>query len=267
MALHDYDKANEIHAALQSLLLAEPGRTDNPEVLARASTLCDAAVDAVNDVESRVAIRGVKSLAALLYSNDGHKDIDAGSSLRGADAVRFQMMNGLSLFRARLKALEHVSPSRPEVPALGPRSLRVLIVEDNRDSAATLGKLLELSGYNVTVAHTAMEGLDAARRVAPDVVLCDIGLPDSDGFAVAEALRENPATASARLIALTAYGQNRDRERSRRAGFELHLLKPIDPGALLQFLEETPKPAASSLEARIIDMAAFKKPGGGSSGK
>jgi hypothetical protein len=186
MALHDYEKANAIHAALLSLLIAEPGGTNNPAVLADVSTLCDAGVDAVNDVESRVAIRGVKSLAGLLYSNDGHNDIDAGPSLRGADAVRFQIMNALSIFRGRLEALQLRPLSRPEVPAVAPKSLRVLIVDDNRDCAETLRKLLEISGYSATVAHTATEGLDTAVRVRPDVVLCDIGLPDSDGFALAE---------------------------------------------------------------------------------
>jgi hypothetical protein len=103
-----------------------------------ACVLCDAAVEAVNDVESRVAIRGVKSLAHLLYSDTGHVGAEAGS-LRGAEAVRFQLINALSSFKGRVETLEHRPPSRPELPALAPRnSLRVLVVEDNRDSAETL---------------------------------------------------------------------------------------------------------------------------------
>jgi CheY-like chemotaxis protein len=262
MALHDFDKGHAIHAALLALLLSEPGGKREPAIFARVATLCDAGVDAINDVESRVAIRGVKSLASLLYSDDGHKDVDAGS-LRGPDAVRFQMMNGLSTFRGRIETLERRPPSRPELPAIAAnKPLRVLVVEDNRDSAETLGKLLELCGYKVSVAYTAMEGLELAKRTRPNVVLCDIGLPDSDGFALAEALHENPLTASARLIAVTAYGREPDRERSKRAGFALHLVKPVDPAALLQLLDDKPETQAdgdlSTPEGRVVDFATRK---------
>jgi CheY-like chemotaxis protein len=265
MALHDFDKAHALHGELLALLVAEPGGTRNAVALGRLSALCEAAVDALNDVESRVAVRGLKSLAALLYSDDGHKDVEAGS-LRGAAAVRFRMLNALSTFRGRVDALERRPASRPEVPAIAPkRSLRVLVVEDNRDSAETLAKLLEVSGYSVGVAYTAMEGLETAKRIRPDVVLCDIGLPDSDGYALAQALRDNPITASARLIAITAYGQESDRERSRRAGFSLHLTKPVSPGALLQLLEETARPAAAEVDARVLDIPAHRKPANGES--
>lgn len=260
MPLHDFDQAHAIHAALLALLLAEAGGRSNPAVLARVCTLCDAGVDSVNDVEARVAVRGVKSLAQLLYSDDGYLGVEAGS-LHGAEAVRFQMMNALSMFRGRLEALERRAPSRPELPPIAaPKSLRVLVVEDNRDSAETLGKLLELCGYEVSVANTAMEGLESAKRIRPDVVLCDIGLPDSDGFTLAEALRENPLTATARLIAVTAYAQERDRERSKRAGFQLHLVKPVNPGALLQLLEQAPEMRSSEQDPRVVDLAAHRKP-------
>jgi CheY-like chemotaxis protein len=212
-------------------------------------------------VESRVAIRGVKSLATLLYSDSAHAGIDAGS-LHGADAVRFQMMNALSTFRGRVDALERRTPSRPELPPIAPkRCVRVLVVEDNRDSADTLAKLLELSGYQVHVAYTAMEGLETAKRVRPEVILCDIGLPDSDGFALAEALHANPTTASARLIAVTAYGKNNDFERSKRAGFALHLVKPVNPGDLLKLIEDSSALAMSEEgNSQVIDLAAHRKP-------
>ncbi len=161
----------------------------------------------------------MKSLALLLYSDSGHVGAEA-KSLRDAEAVRLQLMNALSAFRARVDALERRRPSRPELPPLAPRkSLRVLVVEDNRDSAETLARLLELSGYGVSVAYTAIEGFETAKRERPDVILCDIGLPDSNGFALAEALRADPLTSGARLIAVTAYGKPGDLERSRQAGF------------------------------------------------
>jgi CheY-like chemotaxis protein len=244
MAIHDLDKAYAIHAALLALFIQEHGGTGNADALARTHGLCAAAVDAVNDVESRVAIRGVKSLATLLYSDDGHLGISIGD-LHGVHAVRLQIANELSAFRGRLELLESRKPSRPEIPAVvEPKHLHVLVVEDNRDSAESLRRLLQLCGYAVTVAETAKEGLDAARSIRPDVILCDIGLPDSDGFSLARALRKNPETSTARLIAVTAYGKDEDKEQSKKAGFSLHLLKPVSPGTLLRVLEDVPMAAS-----------------------
>jgi CheY-like chemotaxis protein len=246
VATHDLDKAYAVHAALLSLFIQEHGGLSNASALARAHGLCDAAVDAVNDVESRVAVRGVKSLATLLYSDDGHLGIAVGD-LHGVHAVRLQLANALSAFRGRLELLESRKPSRPEIPAVvEPKHLRVLVVEDNRDSAESLRRLLELCGYAVTIAETAKEGLDAAKSIRPDVVLCDIGLPDSDGFSLARALRKNPETSTVRLIAVTAYGKDEDKEQSRKAGFVMHLLKPVSPGTLLRVLEDVPRSASAS---------------------
>lgn len=246
MAIHDLDKAYAVHAALLALFIQEHGGTSNAAALAKAQALCDAGVDAVNDVESRVAIRGVKSLASLLYSDDGHHGIAIGD-LHGLHAVRLQIANALSAYRGRIELLESRKPSRPEIPAVvEPKHLRVLVVEDNRDSAESLRRLLELCGYAVTLAGTAKEGLDAAKSILPDVILCDIGLPDSDGFSLARALRKNPETSTVRLIAVTAYGKDEDKEQSKKAGFALHLLKPVSPGTLLQVLEDIPKVLKSS---------------------
>ena len=128
------------------------------------------------------------------------------------------------------------APFTPSAPTARP--LSVLVVEDNRDAAESLRVLLELCGYAVTVAHDGDEGLAVARRLKPDVVLSDIGLPGMNGFEVAEALRRDPGTAGARLIAITGYGRDEDRARSRRAGFDYHLVKPIDPRALESILEQ-----------------------------
>jgi CheY-like chemotaxis protein len=114
---------------------------------------------------------------------------------------------------------------------------RVLVIEDNRDSADSLRLLLECYGYEVAVAYCGHDGVRAAERCRPDVVLCDIGLPGLDGYAVARKLRRNPATAAARLIAVAAYGQDEDRRRSHEAGFEQHLVKPVDPDALQRVLD------------------------------
>jgi signal transduction histidine kinase/CheY-like chemotaxis protein len=118
----------------------------------------------------------------------------------------------------------------------GKETRRILVVEDNRDAAESLGLFLELCGYGVTLAYTGPEGLEAAKSVRPDIVLCDIGLPGMDGFQVAGALRRNPETAEVRLIAVTGYGQEEDRRRALEAGFDVHLVKPVDPEKLLGYL-------------------------------
>jgi CheY-like chemotaxis protein len=112
----------------------------------------------------------------------------------------------------------------------------VLIVEDNVDAADILRTLLEHHGYQVSVAHTGPAGVTAAKSERPDVVLCDIGLPGMDGYAVADALRQNPETGAARLIAVTGYGREADRQRALQSGFDLHLVKPVNAQQLLGHL-------------------------------
>jgi signal transduction histidine kinase/ActR/RegA family two-component response regulator len=138
--------------------------------------------------------------------------------------------------------LQQEAPEERSPPAAAPagRALRILMVEDNRDGAETLQTLLRLAGHEVALAVTGPEGVDMARRFRPDVVLCDIGLPGMDGFAVGRALREDPSTSRSRLIVLSGYGQEEDRRKSREAGFDLHLTKPVDPLDLLRLLRAQP---------------------------
>jgi len=128
-----------------------------------------------------------------------------------------------------------LAESRPS-PANTTRHVRVLVVEDNRDSAESLRMLLSTQGYEVALAYTGLEGVEAARSARPDVVICDVGLPGMDGYAVARAIRTNPATAKTRLIAVTGYGDHEDRVRALASGFDTHLVKPADPKELLGLL-------------------------------
>jgi CheY-like chemotaxis protein len=242
MPKRDLDEALTLQAALMQVVVAHPGGRDDAAAMSHVSSLCARAVEAVNDLDARVTIRGIESLARLLFSADGPAGIAAGP-LRGVDALKFQIFNALSNLRGRLQALQSSAPpSKPELPALAAnKNLRILVVEDNHDSADSLRKLLELCGYCVTIAYSSREGLEAAQKTPPDIVLCDIGLPDSDGYALAAALRGNPATARARLIAVTGYGSEQDRKRSREAGFQLHLVKPVKPESLLQQLDQPAK--------------------------
>lgn len=113
---------------------------------------------------------------------------------------------------------------------------RLLIVDDNVDAAAMLGAYLEIIGYDVTVEHSAEAALDRITTEAPVACLLDIGLPDMDGSELARRLREHPETASSLMIAITGYGQDSDRKKSRDAGFDHHLVKPVELPALLKIL-------------------------------
>ncbi len=114
------------------------------------------------------------------------------------------------------------------VPLRAGTGCRVLIVDDNLDAAEMLATLLNLSGHEVRMAFDGPAGLQAAREYPPDVILLDIGLPGLTGIEVAERIRSEPAFSQTVLVAMTGYGQEADRKRSREAGFDHHLTKPAD---------------------------------------
>jgi CheY-like chemotaxis protein len=119
-----------------------------------------------------------------------------------------------------------------------PRSNRVLLVDDNRDLADVLALFLEESGCAVWVAHDGPSALAIASEVKPSVAVVDIGLPVMDGYELAARLRDELANDAPRLIAMTGYGQPEDEARSKRAGFERHLVKPVDGTELLGALDQ-----------------------------
>jgi CheY-like chemotaxis protein len=115
-------------------------------------------------------------------------------------------------------------------------SLRVLVVDDNVDTVTTLTMLVQESGHEVRTAYDGFAVLEAALDYRPNVVLLDIGLPGLNGFDVAKQLRQQPALQNIVLVAMTGYGQESDRQRSREAGFNHHLVKPSEFGKVLQIL-------------------------------
>jgi CheY-like chemotaxis protein len=115
-------------------------------------------------------------------------------------------------------------------------ALRVLLVEDNADTAWSLAKLLRLWGHEVEVAACGQIAMQAAEAFVPDVALLDIGLPDTTGWEVAEQLRQQAAEKRPLLIAVTGWAHDEDRLRSDEAGIDLHLVKPADPDALQRLL-------------------------------
>ncbi|HSL20243.1 MAG TPA: ATP-binding protein [Vicinamibacterales bacterium] len=121
--------------------------------------------------------------------------------------------------------------------------LRVLVVDDNRDSAEMMGAVLEGHGHTIRVAHDAETALSAAVDFAPDAALIDIGLPGVDGYEIARRLRQAVGTRQVRLIALTGWGTDVDRARAREAGFDTHLTKPADPRLVLTAISADEKTA------------------------
>ncbi len=117
-------------------------------------------------------------------------------------------------------------------------AFHLMVVDDNADAAKTIAMLLEILGYSVSVEYEAHSALKRARIEAPRVLLLDIGLPDMDGYELARRLRALPETARATLIALTGYGQEEDRARTKAAGFDHHFVKPVDPAQLAALLAE-----------------------------
>ncbi len=137
---------------------------------------------------------------------------------------------------------ETAEPAREEAAAAGvAAAAHVLLVEDNLDAAEALGELLRMWGHTVHLAHDGASALEAARRRRPDVVLLDIGLPGMDGYTVAEQLRAVPGHDGVKLVAVTGYGQESDRQRAALAGFDHHLVKPVDVERLRELL--TPETA------------------------
>jgi CheY-like chemotaxis protein len=121
-------------------------------------------------------------------------------------------------------------PVSPDVPtaAGAPSGCRILIVDDNEDAADMMATSLGLFGYEVSVAHDGPSALKVIRTFKPHLALLDIGLPVMDGYELARCLRNDPSLEGIRLIAVTGYGLEEDRRRSHDAGFEAHLIKPID---------------------------------------
>jgi CheY-like chemotaxis protein len=130
------------------------------------------------------------------------------------------------------------STAQPQPAASSHPRRRVLVVEDNVDSADTLSILLKTRGHEVDVCYSGDQALAKAKGFHPDTVLCDIGLPGMDGYEVARALRDDSALRQARLVALTGYASSEDREKALAAGFDKHLVKPPSVEELEQVLSD-----------------------------
>jgi two-component system CheB/CheR fusion protein len=130
---------------------------------------------------------------------------------------------------------EPVAP-KPVGEAALTKPRRVLVVDDNEDQVRSLVKLLKLFGHEVASAHDGPSAVETAAAFAPDLALVDIGLPQMNGYEVARRIRENPALQHVMLVAQTGWGQDEERRRSKEAGFDRHLVKPVDINTVQELL-------------------------------
>jgi signal transduction histidine kinase len=147
-----------------------------------------------------------------------------------------------STIEIRLPLAEGPVVAAPAAAAIKSAPLRIMIVDDNEDSANSLASLLQLDGHETETAYAPQTALERIPQFAPSLVLLDIGLPGMDGYEVARRLRLRPELAGVRLIAVTGYGQAEDQQRARAAGFDDHLIKPVDLMRLRTIIAELPRP-------------------------
>ena len=119
-----------------------------------------------------------------------------------------------------------------------PKSFRILVVDDNHDSALSQAMMLSIMGHETRTAHDGESAVASAESFLPEVVLLDIGLPKLNGYEVAQRIREKPWGAGMFLIAVTGWGQEEDRQRSTEVGLNVHMVKPVEPAALEKILAD-----------------------------
>jgi CheY-like chemotaxis protein len=143
-----------------------------------------------------------------------------------------------SEFEVRLPILQ-AGPELEESASFYPPeagTCRILVVDDNRDSADSISTLLQMSGHKTFIVHDGLAAVEAAEQLRPEVVLLDVGLPKINGIDACRRIRSHAWGKAMVIVALTGWGQDHDRRSTREAGFDAHLVKPVDYGELLQLL-------------------------------
>jgi PAS domain S-box-containing protein len=169
---------------------------------------------------------GLTLTRRLIEMHGGTVSASSAGDQQGSEfVIRLPLSNAPSLMQA----------PQPEA-APSPAKLRILLIDDNADVSESLALLLEMEGHEVDTANRGLKGIEKAQAFRPQIVLLDIGLPDISGYEVAKRLRELPETRQTFLVAISGYGQSEDLERSKSAGFDRHLLKPVDPSHLSDLL-------------------------------
>jgi signal transduction histidine kinase/ActR/RegA family two-component response regulator len=211
--------------------VADNGIGLSPELAARAFDLFVQGDRELDRTEGGLGI-GLTLVRRLAELHGGSASVVSGGSGKGSE------------FTVRFPAIE--PPAQPATRALPQAAIhrRILLVEDNEDARDTMQMLLTMIGHEVDVAHDGPSGLEALLRDSPEVALVDIGLPGMDGYEVARRARAAGGPHRPYLVALTGYGSPQDRERALAAGFDAHLVKPVDPDVLQPLLVHLPRDAA-----------------------
>jgi PAS domain S-box-containing protein len=213
------------------LSVSDRGRGMTPEELSRVFEMFYQAGDRTQRAGLGVGLALVKRLVEL---HDG------------SVAARSEGLGRGSSFHVRLPLLEaqlQPAPARPVAPPPVTKARRVLVVDDNPDSTASLAALVKMLGHDVETAADGIEAFEAAERFRPAVVLLDLGMPRLDGYGAARRIRAAPWGGDTLLVAQTGWGQETDRRLTREAGFDFHLTKPVDVAALRKILAEAREPA------------------------
>lgn len=168
-----------------------------------------------------------------------------------------------SEFVVRLPVLleQQASSPVPTASARAPTARRILVADDNHEGAETLSMLLELAGHQTQVAFDGAEAVAVAERFLPDVILMDLGMPVLNGFEAARAVRTQPWSHGLVLVALSGWGQEEDRQKSAEAGFDLHLVKPVEFAAITKLLAGLPAVAGGASVAHAMDRASTRSGG------
>lgn len=197
-----------------------------PELLPRIFDLFTQANRTLDRAEGGLGI-GLSLVQKLVELHGGRVAVHSGGLGQGSEfVVRLPALSSAGEPIARIETAQHSG-----------KTSRVLVVDDNVDAADMLVMTLQMFGHEVKAAYSGQAALETAVEYQPDFVLLDIGLPDMNGYEVAQHLRQQQPTKNVSLFAMTGYGQDSDRKRSEEAGIDLHLVKPVDPKKLQDLLE------------------------------
>lgn len=178
---------------------------------------------------------GLSVVRGLVEMQGGRVRAESGGVGQGTMfVIRFPAAGGASALPAARRPPEKGAPHPPPAPV---RGKKVLLVDDSPDTLEVIQIMLEIGGYEVAAVDSAAAALDAAHTFAPQAVICDIGMPEMDGFELLKSLHADPTISQTPVIALTGFASDDDREAVRRAGFNAYLTKPVEPQALLETLE------------------------------
>ncbi len=217
----------EVADGLAVITVTDTGIGIDPELLPNIFDLFEQGKRSLDRSQGGLGV-GLTLVQRLVHLHKGEVTVTSGGV--GCGSQFRVMLPCLSEVPSGAAHIEPVPACRPVV------GCRVLVVDDNRDAAATAAMCLELAGHEVKTVHDGLQALASAPVYAPEVVVLDIGLPGMDGYELARRLRQLPETARSLLIAVTGYGQGVERQRAFDAGFDAHLIKPAEPTRLIELI-------------------------------